>query len=332
MNEEWGAKSRYYAAEYPAKPRALTRTEREISEKLNKIFPNIEQRVERAFKDANALIREALRTETAFKLSNDEKRQAVPVKVVEGIPLPLLKEITDNTDLLDLYLNLSLIKTAAKGMNKVKDNYEYLKVWKVMEGKLASQSEIDHVIIMLKHLHQELEKLKLFDKVWKIEEDVLGCYYLNQCRIELFWMPIGLIAASLSCTPESLTQVVAIHELAHAYTHLGYDIDDYAWETTHFARSSPEVVEGVAQFFTEAVCHRLENRYPETLKAYESLLEKQSGPYLAHQQWVGKDEAGGEAVRNSLVSFRRNGELNYDAFLEMIEQNKLILGRKRKKG
>ena len=328
MSKGWGAPGRYYAEDTSQKDRQLNWQEREIGKLIEKRFPNIESRVERAFKESNALIREHLRTETGFKLSIDEKRQSIPVKVVKGIPEVLLKTLDVDPEIMELYLDLSLFKTTVRGLDRTAVQYPYLSKWPRMEGSLAPLDELKHSHETIKHLCQELDKIKILEPVWKIDEDVMGAYFFRQQRIELYWMPIGLIAADLNVSPEALTQVVAVHELAHAYTHLGFDIDDYYWETHDFAMTSSYVVEGIAQFFTSAVCRRMESRYSEVLEAYKALLEKQSGPYKAHLEWIDEEEAGGEAVRNALITFRSRSEYRLEDFVEKIQHHKDLIGKR----
>jgi hypothetical protein len=328
MTEDWGSPDRYYAEDGPNRTRKLNRAEMEIGRLLEKRFPNLERRVERTFKESNALIREHLRTETGLKLSIDEKRQTVPVRVVAGIPDILLRTLDVEPEVLELYLDLSLLKTTAAGLARTAKKYAFLEKWLPMTGHLAPVSELKNSQLTIEHLCSELEKLKIFDLVWKIEEDVLGAYFFHQHRIELYWMPIGLIAVDLDVTPEALTQVVAIHELAHAYTHLGFDIDDLSWNTNHFAKTSLHVIEGVAQFFTNAVCMRLESRYSDVLEAFKALLGKQSAPYKTYLDWVSQDEAGGEVVRNALIMFRSRGGNSYGDFIDMIQRHKALIGKR----
>ena len=94
------------------------------------------------------------------------------------------------------------------------------------------------------------------------------------------------MAGVLGITAESLTVVVATHELAHAYSHLGRDIDGKKWETEAFARADLNIVEGIAQFYTEVGGRKMETRNPAVLPAYEKLTEIQQGPYRVHEEWA----------------------------------------------
>src|SRR5690606_22172982 len=105
------------------------------------------------------------------------------------------------------------------------------------------------------------------------------------------------------------------HELAHAYSHLGRDIDNERWDTELFASTDPHIVEGLAQFYTQAVCTLLEPRFPAARMAYEALLAKQRGTYKEHLKWVDNDERGGEIVRVAMIECRSRGMKHAKDFL-----------------
>jgi hypothetical protein len=139
---------------------------------------------------------------------------------------------------------------------------------------------------------------------------------------------IGITARTLGVSIEALTIVVLAHELAHAYTHLGRDIDNERWKTGHFAGSDLDIVEGLAQFYTKIICTRLRDRMPTALQAYEALLKEQSGPYKAHLKWVESDERGGEIIRVSMIECRSRGITASQNFAEAIKRYRLgVRGR-----
>ena len=51
--------------------------------------------------------------------------------------------------------------------------------------------------------------------------------------------------------------MVLTHELAHAYTQLGADIDGRRWAAASFAKAETELKEGLAQYYTERVLRRV---------------------------------------------------------------------------
>jgi hypothetical protein len=116
---------------------------------------------------------------------------------------------------------------------------------------------------------------------------------------------IGLVARALGVDIDLLTIVVLIHELAHAYTHLGYDIDGCKWDDEGWIHSPPAVREGLAQYYTERVLSKLRHRIPGCFEAYEKLLVKQPADYQTHKRWINEMKADPEAIRLTLISLRK---------------------------
>jgi hypothetical protein len=127
----------------------------------------------------------------------------------------------------------------------------------------------------------------------------------------VYWAVIGLVAVLLDVKIEDLAAVVLAHELAHAYTHLGYDIDGKNWDGEGFATTESKLKEGLAQYYTQAVCARL-RQMPDCLDAYETLLKEQPEPYQTHVHWV--EEFTPEEVRRAMIETRRQGKGNLQSF------------------
>ena len=142
-------------------------------------------------------------------------------------------------------------------------------------------------------------------------------------------MVIGLIAAMLNVPVEALTIVVLTHELAHAYTHLGRDIDGQRWDTAAFTKMELEIVEGLAQFYTKVICERLVGRYPVAKDAYEKLLKIQFGPYVVHDQWGDTRDQAGEVVRFAMIDTRSRRLTTSDEFHQELKEIRQRIGRLR---
>jgi hypothetical protein len=179
------------------------------------------------------------------------------------------------------------------------------------------------------NLLSTLQRIEIGQKLGTINEDILGAYFFRLPEVHVYWMVIGLVAGVLGISAESLTVVVATHELAHAYSHLGRDIDGKKWETEAFARADLNIVEGIAQFYTEVVSRKLETRNPSVLPAYEKLTEIQRGPYRVHEEWAKRKSAGkdapmpqaGEIVRATLVQCRSRQVSDYRVMQQIIESS-----------
>lgn len=179
----------------------------------------------------------------------------------------------------------------------------------------------------------------LFDKTKPKEQtyiiDVLGCYWYNgrrtsmdetrehvECRIDLYWGVIGLCAQHLNTSVEGLALKVLAHELGHAYSHVGADIDGNRWLSADFIKSDPYVKEGIAQYYALKVLEDLQTKFPEGLRAFQLLLPKQPKPYHAHKNW---EEYKPEEIRQALLAFRRNHAQRLDEFEALLKSAKRLL-------
>jgi hypothetical protein len=135
-------------------------------------------------------------------------------------------------------------------------------------------------------------------------------------------MAISIIGLALAMPIESLTIVVLAHELAHAYMHLGRDIDEDAWDTNVMVEASSHVVEGLAQYYSYAVCSRLESRHPAAVRSFATLVEKQTGPYRAHEKWTMQGERAGEAIRAAAIDARKRKIASHDEFMELLNDHR----------
>ncbi|MGO8917200.1 MAG: hypothetical protein ACLQJR_14940 [Stellaceae bacterium] len=117
---------------------------------------------------------------------------------------------------------------------------------------------------------------------------------------------IGLVSEWLGCAVEDLAIVVLAHELAHAYTQLGADIDGRRWAAVSFAKAETGLKEGLAQYYTDRVLRRLERRYGGALKVFLDLVPRQPEAYQVHQKW-GR-QSSPEAVRRAMLEVRRWNE------------------------
>ena len=148
----------------------------------------------------------------------------------------------------------------------------------------------------------------LFTEMFANGNDVFGCYFLRDSRIELYYVPLLVFATLRQVDAGALYAVVLAHELAHAYTHVGRDIDGRYWQS--FGTADPYVAEGLAQYYTE----RFATHFPELEPAYRALLAAQTGPYLAHTAW--HPHYAHETVRRSLIETRLNPQTVYLADFE----------------
>src|SRR5262249_23495159 len=81
------------------------------------------------------------------------------------------------------------------------------------------------------------------------------------------------------------------------------------------------VTEGLAQFYTEVISERLAARTPSLLTAYQAMLKLQSGPYVAHREWLDGDRRQiGETGRFTLIPPRSPPRGSYDRWRGLMHE------------
>ncbi len=143
-------------------------------------------------------------------------------------------------------------------------------------------------------------------------DDLLGVFFhcrikhftpIMQPWIEIYPQVIAYFSFLLGVSAESLATVVLTHELAHAYSLAGYDLN--CSRGNLLCTYVPEdMAEGIAQYYTYAVCEQLEYRYGGISKAFDKLLDGQRKPYKVFKGWLNADSLNHEAVRSGWIKYR----------------------------
>ena len=227
--------------------------------------PGSRDNVNRYVRRWNQHIRQQLTKEMGFNL----RGRRVPIRIVDGLPEPLSKRIRADDILAVLALNSSLLTGVVDG-TKFMDT-----VWNRVNQQCrgaAKKTEVRHVRESAEEWLRQVEKRGIHKVLYDINEDVLGAYFFRREEIRIYWIAIAIFSALWSVPIEALTFVVLAHELAHAYSHLGYDIDELDWPTSIFASTDVAIVEGIAQFYTELVCENMKNQIPDCTTTFGTLL------------------------------------------------------------
>jgi uncharacterized protein YifE (UPF0438 family) len=321
----WGDPNHYYSQALPTQTsgtqRPLSPEEKKIMALLRQFDPELRQRVERAFKQWNLTIRDYLRNETALRLSVGGDTQSVPVRIVDGLPKPFLNNIPKFIEYSWLLLNRMQIKQAAEGLKFIDGKFHLLSEVEDLRPLIATKDEVHNVSEFFEQLSDRLAKLDFLKSITSINLDILGAYFYRVPVVEIYWMAIGIVAAVLGISVEGLAVAVTVHELAHAYTHLGQDIDKKKWETDSFSKTDLRIVEGLAQFYTDTICCKIEGRMPEAIHCFLELKRHQPEPYQVYAEWIGNSDRPCEIVRVSMIEGRSRGITGYDGFTEIVSRH-----------
>ena len=321
-----------------------------LTELLEQIPADVEAIVSRTRNRTRAVLQEALRSECRLSMRTpqeaDEHRAGarVPVHVVAGYPVHLEEPVFDwDTELLrTLTAYRSSLLSTQSGTDKLlemfRNNESMINLW--------VKTPIQETKATLEFTNKCLDFLKKRDpiqKVLDVDSDILGMYIYdidlrfpervrienrndaeiphedtayNLAKIHLYWAVIGLIARWAGWKVEDLTVVVLAHELAHAYTQLGADIDGRRWPAIVFSNTETGLKEGLAQYYTDRVLRRLQQKFEGALNVFEELIKRQPVAYSVHENWKG---FAPEAVRLAMLQTRRRRETSLEGFEKFLE-------------
>ena len=298
--DAWGAPERYYAAwEYVAEETAVsTRWEQHI----NHVAPGSEDDVGRAVKHWNQRVRTHLAAEMGFQM----KGRQVSIRIVPGLPPPLADKLDGDFGVEAVMLNRPLLSAVVEGMKFMADARDLMRSADDTIIGPAQPEDLGNVRDTAQAWLAWAHENDVSQGLGELDVDVLGAYLFKPRDVLIFWLPISIFAAAHQFPIDALTVVVLAHELAHAYTHLGYDIDGFDWRTEDFSESDRAVVEGLAQFYTHIVCRNLSPSIPEAERVFDRLLAEQHAIYRTQTRWTATaGEHSREVVRTGMVEGRR---------------------------
>src|SRR5215813_14517879 len=338
----FGDPSRYYSGEKESEDGQArlfdaARVDREVRRALERRYQSFHQSIQRTVKSWNQQVRDSIRQETGLRLSGGTDRQGVAIHVVDGLPRPLAAIFGEVSDPLiwELILNNSALKTTVTGLEVLIQNYEALAdedliTLREYTGERTTEEEITGVKGVVERVVEWVDSQTVSERLKQIDEDILGAYFFRERTIRIYWMAIGLISRMLNVSLEGLTIAVLAHELVHAYSHLGSDIDGENWDTEAFARADLRIVEGLAQFYAAIICRRLDGRAPGLWNAFERLLTVQSPTYNEFKKWSEPGERAGEILRFSMIGGRKKKLVTYEAFLSEMAKVRERVGRQQR--
>jgi len=318
-----------------------------IQELIEELPEDTKTQVEKAKKNYNSIIREAIRFETRLRLTpgnnsdifygeaGESLHLRVPIKLEAGLPKAL-----ENMNIPTEYEFAGLLSQIRPALLALKKSSK--EVSDFIVGYQDRHELRDYVGGAICYADQEasslLNELESFDlvrEILKVDNNVLGCYFFKRSlfsedaayptqtagEIFLYWSVIGLVAQGLGLEIQTLAAVVIAHELAHAYSHLGYDIDGTRWNDESFVNSDPAVTEGIAQYYTGQVMRRLQHKIPGGYEAYQILLQRQPPDYQTHLEWIEKMGISSEALRSALIVQRKGKPIELRAFNLQLHEN-----------
>jgi hypothetical protein len=288
------------------------------------INKDLKDEVISSYKKNNIKIRKALSEKIGFSLHyksveqgvyfENNERVSIPIKVEDSVPTKFLDILEDcDDDLLELLLKYNSMVTA---LNELKFQLEKYDSFSKFHEDKCSPKEIQSSILHLRKLIYVVDSSGIIEKLKRLGPDILGAYYFYESRVELYWLSIGMYSLIYNTPIDELTIVVLTHELAHGYSHVGFDIDGNDWDTIAFSKTDLKIVEGIAQFYTEMICNDF---FERASKTFNNLLEKQEIQYCDYKNWFETHEENKyEKMRSTIRKVRKLRITDYGEFNEIL--------------
>lgn len=282
---------------------------------------NLKAEVIKSKEKYNQKIRNVIADKTGFSLNYKAKyfdskndifeKSAIKISVEDYVPLTLInlfQKFDDNH--IEMLLHYNKMKSSVKEIEY--QISKFLDFSKYVDETIKIE-ELFQTLTYLKKLIKEVEDSGIIEALKTIGPDLLGAYFINENRVELYWLSIGLCQIIHGFSVEDFTLVVLTHELVHGYTHIGYDKDGNNWDTISFYSSDLKIVEGFAQLYTEMIC---EDFFEQALNSFNCLLSNQSIEYTDYKNWFSERESDKyEKARRLLLKTRQKQIINYDDFV-----------------
>src|SRR5436190_17940899 len=158
------------------------------------IPPDAQERVERAVKQFNQIVREHIRTETGLRLADSQGAGTISIRVVAGFPASLAELIDRHQDrvLWRLIIGQPKLGGIVEGLNFLLPDWLSFEQWLNLPA-VAKGSE--PALTLTRDVSAALQGLsvtkKVLNELKEIHEDILGAYrFANRfgASIEIYWM------------------------------------------------------------------------------------------------------------------------------------------------
>lgn len=144
--------------------------------------------------------------------------------------------------------------------------------------------------------------------------DIWGTYTYSGSRIEVYYVPLILFCQIRNVPLEHAILSTLVHEMAHAYHHIGKDKDNVTWEKMN--STELKIVEGMAEYFTWLFVETYKDNHPQMEKTYEIMFDCLGEEYTIFKTWT--PAYSREAIKSALLGTRKKSLLKYDDFEKLL--------------
>ncbi len=180
---------------------------------------------------------------------------------------------------------------------------------------------------LLTYLEEYFEKYNLdtllntlFKNVGR-SADIWGTYTYNGSKIEIYYVPLILFSQIQNISLEHAIVTTLVHEMAHAYHHMGKDKDEATWIT--MSSTNKNIVEGLAEYYTWLFVETYKSDFPVMKTTYDSMFKCLGDEYTIFKSWTPKYSK--EVINSAFRSTRKKSITKYEDFEQLLEDMKKIM-------
>lgn len=141
--------------------------------------------------------------------------------------------------------------------------------------------------------------------------DLLGCYRPHDNKVIVYELLVHLCALKVGLDESILHRIVLLHEIAHAITHRGRELDGSIWDL--FVAAEAEKKEYFAQIYTYKQLER--EGKTAAITAMDALADQQPNIYQTYRSATAQDVA---TINASLLEARRQVPPGCEAYNDAI--------------
>ena len=151
--------------------------------------------------------------------------------------------------------------------------------------------------------------------------DIWGTYFFKDNRIEIYYIPLILFCQIYNLPLEHAILSVLVHEMAHAYHHVGKDKDNISWHA--MSSTEAKIVEGMAEYFTWLFVESYKGNHSRMEETYEYMFNCLGEEYTIFKSWT--PNYSKEAIKSALISTRKKSIIKYSDFLDLMVNMKKLM-------
>lgn len=266
-------------------------------------------------------IREFLREETGLrmhqkvvgaKIHKDSNVSFHFVTDRENKFIQLIDESYPNLDF-DEYASFNILHSQLK---RSKIHFE--------QNSINPQKPFNELLDYLEQYFQKYNLEILLNTLFKSSgktADIWGTYFYNGNRIEIYYVPLILFCQIRNVPLEHAILSTLVHEMAHAYHHIGKDKDNVTWQKMNLTEL--KIVEGMAEYFTWLFVETYKNNHPGMEKTYNCMFDCLGEEYTIFKLWTPKYNK--ETIKSALLGTRKKSIIDYEEFIKLLQDVQKIM-------